>query len=100
LLSGQCRQPGKPPQRLYDGKTNAACRSSDTADLLDDAMREWFESITRAESYDLRSGQVNESQTSKRLGATFAIALRMAETAFGKRSRILATFQHDNDGNP
>jgi hypothetical protein len=44
-------------------------------------MREWFESITRAESYDLRSGQVNEGQTSKRLGATFAIALRMAETA-------------------
>jgi hypothetical protein len=40
------------------------------------------ESITRAESYDLRSGQVNESQASKKIvRAIFAIALSLAERA-------------------
>src|ERR1039458_5213532 len=50
LRLGQCIEPRKPLQRLYDGKMNAACRSSETPNFRR-CGREMVWSITRAESY-------------------------------------------------
>jgi hypothetical protein len=39
LLLGQCIQPRKPLQHLYDGKMNVASGFSETAELVDDAIQ-------------------------------------------------------------